>query len=67
MRAWEHPAFTAVLALVLVFMLGLIFHGSGAFYKWSTHRDALRSPAKRPTAASRAARDTPRNVVFRPA
>jgi ribose transport system permease protein len=42
MRAWEHPAATAVLALILVFALGLIFHGSGAFYKWSTHRDALR-------------------------
>ncbi len=41
-RAWEHPAATAVLALLLVFVLGLVFHGHGAFYKWSTHRDALR-------------------------
>ncbi|MFQ5806765.1 MAG: ABC transporter permease [Phycisphaerae bacterium] len=39
---WRSPFFTAVLALVLVLILGLIFSGEGAFYKWSTHRDALR-------------------------
>jgi ribose transport system permease protein len=38
----RHPATTAMLALVLVFALGLIFHADHAFYKWSTHRDALR-------------------------
>lgn len=36
------PIFTAVLALLLVLILGVIFSGEGAFYKWSTHRDALR-------------------------
>jgi ribose transport system permease protein len=30
------------MAFVLVLILGLIFHGDGAFYKWGTHRDALR-------------------------
>ncbi|HNQ24846.1 MAG TPA: ABC transporter permease [Phycisphaerae bacterium] len=39
---WSNPAFTAALALALVFILGLIFSGEGAFYKWGTHRDALR-------------------------
>lgn len=38
----RHPATTAVLALVLVLALGLVFHADHAFYKWSTHRDALR-------------------------
>jgi len=38
----RQPAFTALLALVLVFVLGLLFSGDGAFYKWGTHRDALR-------------------------
>lgn len=42
MRLWRQPATTAVLALALVFALGLIFSGEGAFYKWGTHRDALR-------------------------
>jgi ribose transport system permease protein len=41
-RAAAHPATTALLALVLVLILGLIFSGDGAFYKWATHRDALR-------------------------
>ena len=36
------PIFTALLALILVLALGLVFSGDGAFYKWSTHRDALR-------------------------
>jgi ribose transport system permease protein len=36
------PIFTALLALVLVLVLGAVFSGEGAFYKWSTHRDALR-------------------------
>ena len=38
----RHPAATALLALLLVFVLGLVFHADGAFHKWSTHRDALR-------------------------
>jgi ribose transport system permease protein len=51
------PVFTAVLALLLVLILGIIFpgpapteygpggeeiKGTAAFYKWGTHRDALR-------------------------
>ena len=51
------PVFTAVLALVLVLILGVVLPGpaptkygpdgeeitgTAAFYKWSTHRDALR-------------------------
>jgi len=32
----------ALLALVLVLLLGAIFHADGAFYKLGTHRDALR-------------------------
>jgi ribose transport system permease protein len=31
-----------LLALVFVLVLGLVFSGDGAFYKWATHRDALR-------------------------
>ena len=41
-RLLRHPAATALLALLFVFVLGLIFSGDGAFYKWTTHRDALR-------------------------
>ncbi len=36
------PAVRAVLALALVFLIGVIFNADGAFYKWGTHRDALR-------------------------
>ncbi len=38
----SQPWVTAILALALVITLGLVFHANGAFYKWSTHRDALR-------------------------
>jgi ribose transport system permease protein len=38
----HHPAATALLALVLVLLIGTVFHADHAFYKWSTHRDALR-------------------------
>jgi ribose transport system permease protein len=30
-------------ALVIVFVIGLIFNADGAFFKWDTHRDMLRS------------------------
>lgn len=33
---------TALAALVFVLALGLVYHGDGTFYKWDTHRDALR-------------------------
>ncbi len=38
----HHPAATALFALLLVFVIGMIFSGDGAFYKWSTHQAALR-------------------------
>jgi ribose transport system permease protein len=41
-EVWGSPIFTALMAFVLVLILGLIFSGEGAFYKWGTHRDALR-------------------------
>ena len=41
-RVMSHPAATAFLALLFVLLLGMIFSGEGAFYKWTTHRDALR-------------------------
>jgi len=41
-RLAAHPATTALLALLFVLLLGFIFSGDGAFYKWTTHRDALR-------------------------
>ena len=36
------PAFRALLALTLVFLVGCIFNADGAFFKAGTHRDALR-------------------------
>jgi ribose transport system permease protein len=36
------PAGRAFLALLLVFLVGVLFHADGAFYKLGTHRDALR-------------------------
>ncbi len=48
MTVWKKPSFLAgaearaVLALCLVFVLGLIFNGDGAFFQAGTHRDALR-------------------------
>jgi ribose transport system permease protein len=41
-RALTGPAGRAFIALVLVILVGVIFHAEGAFYKLSTHRDALR-------------------------
>ena len=41
-RALSSPPGRAVIALLLVLSLGLLFHAEGAFYKVSTHRDALR-------------------------
>ena len=36
------PAARAFLALILVLITGAVFNADGAFYKLSTHRDALR-------------------------
>jgi len=42
LRVRAGPAGRAVLALLLVFLLGIVFHADGAFFKIGTHRDALR-------------------------
>ncbi len=39
---WAQPATRAILALLLVLLLGGVFHADGAFFKLGTHRDALR-------------------------
>lgn len=36
------PAVRAVIALLLVLACGIIFNGDGAFFKFGTHRDAIR-------------------------
>jgi len=36
------PLLRAFAALVLVFLIGMVFHAEGAFFKWNTHRDMLR-------------------------
>lgn len=41
-RLWSVPATRALLALILVFVLGCVFNADGAFFKFGTHRDALR-------------------------
>lgn len=41
-NALKLPFTRALLALLVIFVLGLIFDGNGAFYKWDTHRDMLR-------------------------
>ena len=37
------PTTRALGALIIVFIIGLIFNADGAFYKWGTHRDMLRA------------------------
>lgn len=45
-RGWRDrlnsPMARAALALLLVVLLGAIFHADGTFYKWQTHRDMFR-------------------------
>lgn len=41
-RLWAVPASRALLALMLVLVLGCAFNADGAFFKLGTHRDALR-------------------------
>jgi len=41
-RLWSIPATRALVALLLVLLIGCCFNASGAFFKWGTHRDALR-------------------------
>ena len=42
LRFLASPAGRALIALGLVLLLGLVFHADGAFYKFGTHRDAIR-------------------------
>ena len=37
------PTARALAALLIVFVLGMIFNADGAFFKWGTHRDMLRA------------------------
>jgi ribose transport system permease protein len=39
---WTSPTARALAALLIVFVLGVIFNADGAFFKWGTHRDMLR-------------------------
>ena len=41
-RLWANPGSRALMALVLVWVLGCVFNADGAFFKSGTHRDALR-------------------------
>lgn len=41
-RVFASPATRALIALILVFLLGMVFNADGAFFKIGTHRDALR-------------------------
>ena len=41
-RWWSIPATRALVALLLVLVIGGCFNANGAFFKWGTHRDALR-------------------------
>lgn len=41
-RSWQAPSTRAVVALLFILLIGCIFNADGAFYKWGTHRDALR-------------------------
>lgn len=42
-KRWHRsPMLRAVAALILVFLLGIVFNADGAFFKWNTHRDMLR-------------------------
>ncbi len=36
------PLIRAALALVVILLLGAVFHADGAFFDWNTHRDMLR-------------------------
>jgi len=39
---WTTPVARAVVALVLMIVIGLLFNADGAFLRWSVHRDMLR-------------------------
>ncbi|MFQ6069378.1 MAG: ABC transporter permease [Candidatus Aminicenantales bacterium] len=39
---FSSPFVRAFLALVFVFVIGIVFNANGAFFKWETHRDMFR-------------------------
>ncbi len=39
---FRSPVLRATLALLFVFLIGVIFNANGAFFQWDTHRDMLR-------------------------
>jgi len=41
-RLMQYPVTRAILALIVIFVIGLVFNGGGAFFKWPAHRDMLR-------------------------
>jgi ribose transport system permease protein len=41
-RIFQYTIVRALLSLLAVFLLGVIFNGDHAFFKWGTHRDMLR-------------------------
>jgi len=47
LKTGEHwlasPTTRVLAALIIVFVLGLVFNADGAFFKWGTHRDMLRA------------------------
>jgi len=47
LKAGEHwlasPTTRVLAALIIVFVLGLVFNADGAFFKWGIHRDMLRA------------------------
>ncbi len=47
LKTGEHwlasPTTRVLAALIIVFVLGLLFNADGAFFKWGTHRDMLRA------------------------
>jgi ribose transport system permease protein len=41
-QLWSIPATRAFVALIFVLLIGCLFNANGAFFKFGTHRDALR-------------------------
>lgn len=41
-RPWQSGALRALLPLLVVLVVGAVFHQNGAFFQWSTHRAMLR-------------------------
>jgi len=41
-RWWSLPVTRALLALLLMLVIGCLFNADGAFFRWSVHRDTMR-------------------------